>query len=180
MWSLAVPHSLEPVNLFGAHLSQEGNCLSRLEGRARSHLLKTPGSIWQGGWGKETEQRRGGWELSHSFPPSCIWCPRSCSEQCLSNALAWTCTCSSLREWEKTGWKLLKCLENIQGEACQKCNILMKTAWAWLNSDSRNKTNRWELTTIDLKKKESSPCIHRAWCFMRVFTEFTAPWSSSA
>jgi hypothetical protein len=49
-------------------------------------------------------------------------------------------------------------LENIQREAWHKCNILIKTAWAWLNSDYSNKTSIWELRIIVPKKKQSSPC----------------------
>ena len=88
MWSLAVPNCLEPGNLFRARLSQEGNCLSRLESRGGSHLLRTPRSIWQGGWGKEAEQREGaGSAPTLSLPPA-SGAPGVALEQCLSNELA--------------------------------------------------------------------------------------------
>lgn len=156
---LAILHCREPVNLFGAYLSWEGNCLSRLEGRGGSHLLKTIWAFGRVGGENETEQRGGGWELAHSC--SCLHLVSQ--ELLLSNA--------SLTSWRhelvlvppsgnegRQALKLLKCLENLQRDAWHKCTILMKTAWAWLNSDDSNKTSIWELMTIVPKKETGQPC----------------------
>lgn len=64
-------------------LSILGGKLSTLEGRGESHLLKT--TFGRVGGENETEQRGGGWELSHCASGA----SGTALEQCISNKLSW-------------------------------------------------------------------------------------------